>query len=214
VSEEQELEELVETYLLARARGEKDALERLAAAYPAHEHALTRMALLLATAPADPGEHDLQAARSVLSSAARTRALAAARAGVTRAQREPVQTVEALPGLLSRAKALGLQARSVAAAVGLPRDILLELDQRAIAPASVPARLIAALATTLRTNAESVRAYLAGGAPQQAAAFHYAPVAPEPPAQRSFAQALEESTLASPEQRATWEKALQEDGLL
>ena len=103
---------------------------------------------------------------------------------------------------------------ALAAAVDLPRDVLLELDQRTIAPASVPGRLIGSLATALRTNVESVRAYLAGSVPQQAAAFHYAPVAPEPAGQRSFAQALAESTLASPAQRTTWEAALQEDGLL
>ena len=51
MNDEQELEEIVETYLLARAAGEKNALERMAAAYPAHEHALTRMALLLASVP-------------------------------------------------------------------------------------------------------------------------------------------------------------------
>jgi hypothetical protein len=122
--------------------------------------------------------------------------------------------VEALPGLISRAQALGLQARGLAAAVDLPRDLLLELDQRTITPASVPGRLIAGLANALRTNVESVRAYLAGSAPQQAVAFHYAPTAPEPPAQRSFAEALAESAMVSPEQQATWEAALREDGLL
>jgi hypothetical protein len=215
VSDEQELEELVETYLQASAAGEKDALERLAAVYPAHEHELTRMALLLASVPGDPGERDLQAASNLLSGTARTRALAAARAAIARplpGERTP--EVEVLPGLISRAQELGLQVRSLAAAVDLPRDVVLELDRRTITPASVPGRLLGALANTLRTNVESVRAYLAGSAPQQAVAFYYAPTAPEPPVQRSFAQALAESALISPEQQASWEAALREDGLL
>jgi hypothetical protein len=120
-------------------------------------------------------------------------------------------TVVAIAGILRQGEAVGLSARALAAAVDLPRDLLLQLDKRLIAPASVPQRCLGRLASALQTSADAVQAFLAGGPAARVAAYNFAPTAPQSGTQQTFAEALAESALATPEQRAYWLEALREE---
>ena len=199
-----DFEQVAEAYLLAQAKGERDTLERLTAAYPQHEERLLAFALLDAAAPTFPTRTDLAAVATQITPALTQRALRAAFA--------PGQDLQ-LAGILARGQEIGMSARALAEAVDLPRDLVLQLDRRLIAVGTVPRRCLQRLATALQTSAESVQAFLAGGPATQVASYNYAPAAPRAGARQSFAEALAASGLATESQRATWQAALADEGL-
>lgn len=199
-------EAVVEAYLLARRSGDTAALERLAAAYPEHEHALTAFALLDLALPTRPTNAALDAARALLATSLKERVLAAI---------APVEApAPALAGIIARAQELQMSGRDLARMVDLPRDVLAQIDRRLIAVATLPQRLLARLAVALDVSAESVRRYLAADGPAaRVAAFNYAKAPPRAGVAVSFAEALAASDLATPEQRAVWQEALRDEGL-
>ncbi len=199
---DEQLDDLTAEYLLARERGDGGALERLLAAHPEHEDRLLAFALLDVAVPTYSDAQELRAAASAITPALKQRALAAA-----------FPVIEPISGLIARGESLGLAGRNLAAAVGLPQDVLLQLDRRLVSVQSVPHRCLQRLAETLRTSAEAVQAFLAGGPPQRVAAFNYAAAPVRTGAQGSFAEALAESALATPGQRAYWEEILRDEGL-
>lgn len=200
----EDFEQVAEAYLLAQAEGERDTLERLAAAYPQYEERLLAFALLDAAVPTVPARIDLAAMAPLVTSELTQRALRAAFA--------PEQGLQ-LAGILARGEEIGLSARALAEAVDLPRDLVLQLDRRLIAVRTVPRRCLQRLAAALQTSAESVQAFLAGGPAAQVAAYNYASAPPRLGAQQSFAQALTASGLATEAQRAAWLAAVAEEGL-
>lgn len=199
-----DFESIAEAYLLARASGERGALERLLAAYPQHEDRLLSLALLDEAVPTAGTPDALAAARASVTPALTARALQAASLAAAEA---------VLVGILARGERLGLSARALAAATDVPRDVLVQLDRRLIAPETVPQRLLGRLAATLQTQVESIAAFLAGGPATRVAAYHFAASPPASTAGQSFAEAVAASALATEEQRAYWAGALREEGL-
>ncbi len=194
-------DDLYEQLVLAVERGEIGAVSQLVAAHPEYEQELTAFAIMdaLLAAPADHDE--LASAAKLVTPDLRARALAAASGGAD----------VALAGLFLHAAVHGMDARGFAAAVDLPRDILVKLDRRLIVATSIPTRCVQRLAEALQVHIDSVRAYLAG--PSRVAAFNYAPGPPEVAAQDLFSAALASSSLATPAQRATWQQALRDEDL-
>jgi hypothetical protein len=190
MNEPNDREAILEAYALARRRGDTGALERLATAYPEHEDALIAYALRDAAIPTIPTVRDLAAAQVVLTQALKDRALAA------------MWPAAPIVGLLARAQELGLSGPDLARAVDLPRDVLAQLDRRLIAAVSVPQRLLSRLADALQTSAESLGLFLAGSPAVRVAAYNYAPAPPQVGGTITFAEALAQSALATPEQRA------------
>lgn len=200
-------EEIAGAYQLAQEQGDSDALARLTAAYPQYEDRLLAFALLDAAVPTVVSPQELAVVRAAVTPALTRRALAAAFAGAE------AQPVAALAGILAQGEAVGLSARALATAVDLPRDLLLQLDKRLIAPRSVPQRCLARLASTLQTSVEALQTFLAGGAAVRVAAYNFAPAPPQAGEQETFAAALAGSALATDEQRAYWQAALRDEGL-
>jgi hypothetical protein len=207
MSDDNTLDDLVEELLFANERGDASTLARLIAIHPEYEHQLTAYAVADAglSAPLQPAQRD--AAATLDTAELRDRALAAALG------RDAAESAPALTGLIARASAIGIDARQLAAATDLPRDVLLKLDRRLVTFASVPRRCLAALADALQTNVDAVQSFLAGGPGTRVAAFNYAAKPPIPDQQETFAAALAASALATPEQQAAWQQALHDDGL-
>jgi len=205
-----DFDEVAGAYQLAQAAGDRMELARLLAAYPQHEDRLLAFALYDAAVPTAVGAGEL-ASYAQTAAALRGRALAAiAAAGVAETA---TGQVTAIAGILARARAIGLEPRALAAAVGLPRDVLLQIDRRLVSTSSVPRRLLSRLADALQTSAESVQGFLAGGPAGRVAAYNFAAAAPEVAEAQSFAEALAASALATLEQRAYWSAALRDEGL-
>lgn len=205
-----DFDEVAGAFQLAQAAGDRAALARLVAAYPQHEDRLLAFALFDAAVPTAVGAGEL-ARHAHAAAALKGRALAAI-ADAEIAEAASVQ-VAAIAGILARARAIGLEPKALAAAVGLPRDVLLQLDRRLVSVGSVPRRLLGRLADALQSSAESVQGFLAGGPVGRVAAYNFAAAAPQAGEAQSFAEALAASALATPEQRAYWDAALRDEGL-
>ena len=205
-----DFDEVAGAYQLAQAAGDRAALTRLVAEYPQHEDRLLAFALFDAALPTAVGPGELaryaEAARAL-----RGRALAAVAADEM--SEAASGQVAAIAGILARARAIGIEPKALAATVGLPRDVLLQLDRRLVSVSSVPRRLLGRLADTLQTSADSVQGFLAGGPSGRVAAYNFAAAAPGAGEAQSFAEALAASALATPEQRAYWDAALRDEGL-
>ncbi|GAC1549930.1 MAG: hypothetical protein NVS2B7_25970 [Herpetosiphon sp.] len=114
---------------------------------------------------------------------------------------EPVQRRNLVTIRTARKQSVGAVARQI----NLPVDLLARIERGAVAASSLPARLIARLATVLGTAEEEIRAALTAP-PMAASAVRLSArdgTTPPPEAILSFADALAAST-ASPEQRAEW----------
>jgi hypothetical protein len=206
-TDDDRLDEVIEELLLARERGETAALARLTNTYPEYEHQLTAYAVAHASLSAPLSPSQIAATVALDTPGLRDRALAAA-FGSTAAESAP-----AIPGIFARASAIGMDARQLAAATDLPRDVLVKLDRRLIALSTVPKRCLATLADALQTNAAAIQSFLAGSPGVRVAAFNYAAAPPAVGQQDTFAAALEASTLATREQQTTWQHILREEGL-
>ena len=171
-----DFDEVAGAYQLAQAAGDRVALARLVAAYPQHEDRLLAFALFDAAVGTAVGAGEL-ARHAHAAAALKGRALAAI-ADAEMAEAASVQ-VAAIAGILARARAIGLEPKALAAAVGLPRDVLLQLDRRLVSVGSVPRRLLGRLADALQTSAESVQGFLAGGPVGRVAAYNFAAAAPQ-----------------------------------
>jgi len=207
MNKDNQLDDLIEELLLAQERGDASALARLTATHPEYEHQLTAYAVAGASLSAPLNSGQLEAAAAIDSAELRDRALAAA-LGSQIEERAP-----AITGILARAAAVGMDARQLAAATDLPRDVLVKLDRRLVAVTSVPKRCLAALADALETSAASVWSFLASPPGARVAAFNYASAPPIVDQQETFASALASSPLATLEQQGVWRQVLRDEGL-
>lgn len=222
-----EFDELAESYLLAREHGEAAALERLCDQHPRYAERLLQFALIDAAISGEPSETELAAVRPMLT----TELKALTRAAIF----ESPSAVLNQAGLIAHAAALGMDARRLAVRTNLPRDLLLALDQRAVAAATVPLRCYQTLAEALQVTVGAVQVFLGGNPaiqatgravksaaqpllepfadmrPAQAPAFSYAPAAPGVARKQTFAEALAHSALATDEQRAFWQSFLHDE---
>jgi hypothetical protein len=207
MNQDNQLDDLIEELLLAQERGDAAALARLTATYPEYEHQLTAYAVAGASLSAPLNADQLALAAAIDSPKLRDRALAAALGS------QIEERVPAITGILARAATLGMDARRLAAATDLPRDVLVKLDRRLVAVTSVPYRCLAVLADALETSAGAVQSFLAGAPGTRVAAFNYASAPPMVDQQETFAAALASSSLATLEQQGAWRQALRDEGL-
>lgn len=121
----------------------------------------------------------------------------------------PVETVDAIEGLVKQGNKIGLTPPQLAEAVGLTIAMLSRIELRTIDAASIPRALFQRLATTLRTSSEAIAAYLGVTQTGQAGGFFYAD---QPPDQRqeSFLDAVQASAL-SPERKREWADIVHEE---
>ena len=109
----------------------------------------------------------------------------------------------ALTSLIAAAKQQTLNANQLAEQTGLSRTLLMKLDQRLIAAATIPSGLVRRLADALNAPREAVAAYLAQPATLAAGVQYKAESAPTVQPQESFAQAVEADKQLKPGQRET-----------
>ena len=111
-----------------------------------------------------------------------------------------------ITSLLARARNhAGLNPRALAKKLDIGVDVLALLEERHVAPDTIAAPFLARLAVTLGATAEAVPSYLAGP-PLTAArgvAYH-APKGHTPARRISFDEAIAQSNLTTPEQKARW----------
>lgn len=158
------------------------------ARYPAYARQLAELAAgeaLLRHSPASPqqpnDERLLQAG------------LDAARGVLERVRRERPATVPAqalLPGLMARAREVGLSIRELADRSRLSVALVGLLDRRLIRFASIPQEVVDALAGALQTQAASIAQYLQQGPSFAAAASYRAEEAPSLPSPQDFFDAV------------------------
>lgn len=195
-ADDTEFMRVAQAFLDERERREGDALRRYAERYPAYAPDLmllaTDMALAQGTdatlsAMAQPPAHLL----------ARLRADARA-ALLPAAERAPISS------LIARARAsAGLTPRSLAGRLGVGVDVVALLDEGHVRADTIAIRFIERLAEALDSSTEAVRAYLAAPGGQAAVAYH-APQGHLPARTLTFAEAIAESPLTTPEQKDYW----------
>ncbi len=192
------LREIKLAFIAAHERGEPlDAwLER----YPQHARALIDLAMALDETRRRPTP---DAAELALAGEALRKALRRV-AGTPLAQ--------PAPGLMARARALGMRLPALAQRLRLWPEILVKLDQGFIRPDTIPRRLVEQLAATLDCPTELVLAWLPP-TPRTVGAQYYADRTPEPPRQESFAEALARAQGLPEADRQWWLAALREEGL-
>jgi hypothetical protein len=134
--------------------------------------------------------------------AARTAMLEAGRAALGAPPPSPVS-----PGILARAKALGIAPDALARAVHLDVRLAYSIDRGFVELATLPARLVSDLREVLRIPA-SVDGPGFTGRPQPA--LFSAAVKPQDIQQTSFADAVNASTL-SDEDRAWWRQVIEDE---
>jgi len=112
----------------------------------------------------------------------------------------------AVTSLLARARAYaGLNPRALAKRLDIGVDVLALLEERHVAPDTIAAPFLARLAATLGASADAVRSYLAGPPLTSARGVAYhAPKGHTPARRISFDEAIAQSNLTTPEQKARW----------
>lgn len=183
------------------ARREAGTLALYLARYPRYAHELSLLAFESAASEVLPVEP------LATPTPLRERLRADARAALLREPAAAAATsAPAITSLLGRARAhAGLAPRALARQLGIGTDVLAVLEERHVAPDTVPAPFLERLAGALGASVEAVRAYLAGP-PLTAArgvAYH-APRGHTPPRRISFEEAIAQSNLTTPEQKAYW----------
>ncbi|HEY2593922.1 MAG TPA: hypothetical protein VGK33_08480 [Chloroflexota bacterium] len=121
-----------------------------------------------------------------------------------RAERPPVVVAQAaLPGLMARAREVGLNIRELADRSQLSVTLVGLLDRRLVRFASIPREVVDALATALQTQAASVAQYLQQGPSFAPSASFRAEAAPELPPQQDFAEAVRQDPTLDENRRAS-----------
>ena len=131
--------------------------------------------------------------------------LDAARGVLERARQErpavgPVQA--ALPGLMVRAREVGLNIREVADRSQLSVTLVGLLDRRLVRFSSIPREVVDALATVLQTQVASVVQYLQQSPSFAPSASFRAEDAPKLPATRDFSEAVRQDPTLDENRRA------------
>lgn len=117
----------------------------------------------------------------------------------------------ALDSLTRQGIKLNLAPPQLAERVGLSTDVILRLEARAIAAASIPRTLIQRLAAALQVRPDAVVSFLSGasGLAEQPG-FYYADQAPTQ-RQDNFLDAIRASSQLSAEGKAEWERIVHEE---
>lgn len=130
--------------------------------------------------------------------------LDAVRGVLDRARQErPVVTPAsaALPGLMARARELGLNISQVAERTQLSVTLVGLLDRRLIRFASIPREVVDALASALQTQVDSIADYLRQGPAFAPSASFRAEEAPSLPPTQDFADAVRQDPLLDSDRR-------------
>lgn len=109
---------------------------------------------------------------------------------------------EALPGLMVRAREVGLNIRDVADRSQLSVTLVGVLDRRLVRSASIPREVVEALAATLQTQVASVAQYLQQSPSFAPAASFRAEEAPTLPATQDFSDAVRQDPTLDENRRA------------
>ncbi len=112
--------------------------------------------------------------------------------------RRPIP-IESLTGLAERK---GMNKKAFADAAGLSLSLVIYLEKRRLAFESIPRALIGRLASIVSVAEESVAAYLRQGPELAPAANYKAARMPGEVVQKSFADAVREDQILSPEQKS------------
>ena len=177
-------------------QGEAGALPRYLDQYPRYARELSVLAFESAAGEEQRITGKLVAAPAALRERLRADAHAALLPGAG----------SAVTSLLARARAYaGLNPRALARRLDIGVDVLALLEERHVAPDTVAAPFLARLAATLGSSAEAVRSYLAGPplTPARGVAYH-APKGHTPARRISFDEAISQSNLTTPAQKARW----------
>jgi hypothetical protein len=110
----------------------------------------------------------------------------------------------ALTSLVAASAARGLDAEAVAAKLDVPYALFFKLHRRLIAPDSVPAKFVAALAEAVGRTTDEIASYLRQPATLAVGASYRADDTPTVGAQESFAGALQADPETTEAQQARW----------
>ncbi|MFI5272733.1 MAG: helix-turn-helix domain-containing protein [Ktedonobacterales bacterium] len=195
----------------AHDRAEPDALAHTLATYPAHLPDLVEFSTALRATSGY--EHEALTAHSAaVAGRALDRALAAVFGGVEQQPATPVAGPVALAqGVVATLKALrkarGLTPRALGERVGLGVDVVSSLEHGLVRVASIPERLVKALAEALGTNLDEITTALTvqpAIVPKFQRAQHGATkTVPEQP-ELDFAEAVRTSPNMSAAEKASW----------
>ena len=114
----------------------------------------------------------------------------------------PVPVQVALPGLMARARQMGLNIREVAERTQLSVSLVGLLDRRLVRFASIPREVLDRLAAALQTQVASVSEYLQQGPAFAPSASFRAEEAPALPPVQDFADAVRQDPMLDPDRRA------------
>lgn len=200
-----EIDRITAQYADDYRSGRAPRMEEYLQRYPQYASELLEFAVYFHTVGFDV--EALDAAPAPTLSAAAQRAILRIRERNAITSAPPV--ADSIEGLVKQGAKAGYSARKLAQAVGLTIDVLVKLEARVIAVATIPPTLVTRLATTLRAAPEAVAAYLGATHPGQAGAFYYSD---QPPAQQqeSFLDAVRASAL-SPERKQEWAAIVKDD---
>lgn len=190
---------VAQAFLDERERREGDALRRYAERYPAYAPDLMLLAtdMALAEGTERTGADATATAQPPVHLLARLRADARA-ALLPSMERAPISS------LIARARAsAGLTPRALARRLGVGVDVVALLDEGHVRADTIAARFIERLAEALDSSAEAVSAYLAAPGGKAAVAYH-APQGHTPARTLTFAEAIAESPLTTPDQKDYW----------
>jgi len=195
-----ELRRIEIKFMAAYERGEAitDWIER----YPEHALALTDLAIALDLNGVDTPEQSSE------------EGLAAAAAALRRARDEVVSPPPSpsSPGLVARARSLGLSVPQLAREIRLASDILFKLDQGLIWLDTVPKRLLTLIAAALKLPVVSLPGSLVSSQPVPA--LYHAQHKPKVGEPQSFVEALAQSGAITDEDRAAWLAIARDEGLV
>lgn len=116
-----------------------------------------------------------------------------------------------LVGLVIRAKERGLNAKTLAERLGIGITLVAKLDQRHLRVTTIPARLLAELAEALDSTFEQVRDYLRQPPTLAAGAMYKSDGIPQVGEAVDFAEAVRASRDMTPERKAYWLAAANND---
>jgi hypothetical protein len=106
-----------------------------------------------------------------------------------------------IASILRRATELGYSKQSFAAAAGLSVSLVMYLEKRRLEFASIPRELVRRVAEIIGSAEESVAAYLRQGPDLAPAANYKASLMPGEVVEKSFADAVREDQVLSPEEK-------------
>lgn len=200
-----EIDRITFQYATAFRSGRNPRIENYVRRYPQYTGELMEYALYFHTVGFD--SEPLEEPEELKLSPAGEKAMAWIRE--QRVAYAPVDSVDAIEGLVKQGNTVGFTPPQLAEAVGLTVSLLGRIETRVIDAASIPHTLFRRLATTLKTSPEAITAYLGVTQTGQGGGFFYADQPPDQK-QQSFLDAVQASAL-SPERKREWADIVHEE---